>query len=165
MTATPPDGIRDYAPHDRPALLALIRELQVAEAEVYDRMKPPDAIGDWYVDSLLDSCRRQRGRILVATENGAPVGYAVILTEVSSAGALDEVDYTYAHVQDLAVTAAARGRGIGALLLARCEEIARDAGARWLRISVLAGNAGAERVYRRSGFTPLILKMEKRLGD
>lgn len=164
MTATAPLSIRDYAPGDRPALIALVRELQVAEAEVYDRMKPPDEIGDWYVDSLLDSCRRQRGRILVAAETGAPVGYAVILTEVSSEDDIDEVDYTYAHVQDLAVTAAARGRGIGSRLLARCEEIARDAGARWLRISVLAGNPGAARVYRKSGFAPLIVKMEKRLG-
>jgi len=165
MTATAPPEIRDYVPDDRPALIALVRELQAAEAELYDRMKPPETIGDWYLDGLLDACRRRRGRILVATENGAPVGYAVILTEVPSEAELDEVDYAYAYVQDQVVTQAARGRGIGAQLLARCEQIARDAGARWLRICVLAGNAGAVRIYEKSGFSPLFFEMEKRLGD
>ena len=165
MTATAPLSIRDYAPDDRPALIALVRELQAAEAAVYDRMKPPEAIGDAYVDGLLEACRRRRGRILIATENGAPVGYAVILTEVPSAAELDEVAYSYAYVQDLAVTAAARGRGIGTQLLARCEAIAREAGARWLRICVLAENDGAVRAYRAAGFEPLFHEMEKPLGD
>jgi len=164
VTATPPVAIRDYEPQDRPALIALVRELQAAEAAVYDRMKPPDAIGDWYLDGLLDACRRRRGRILVATEGGAPVGYAVILTEVPSEAELDEVDYTYAYVQDLVVTEAARGRGSGSHLLANCEEIARDAGARWLRICVLADNDGAVRIYRKAGFAPLFFEMEKPLG-
>ena len=165
MTATTPLSIRDYAPGDRPALIALVRELQVAEAAVYDRMKPPEAIGDAYVDGLLEACRRRAGRILIAAENGAPVGYAVILTRVPSAAVLDEVDYSYAQIQDLAVTGAARRRGIGLRLLASCEEIARDAGARWLRITALADNEAAVRAYGVAGFAPLFVEFEKPLGD
>lgn len=165
MTVTSPLAIRDYVPDDRAALISLVRELQVAEAAVYDRMKPPEAIGDAYVDGLLAACRRRRGRILIASESGAAVGYAVILTEVPSAAELDEVDYSYACVQDLAVTAAARRRGIGTELLARCEQIARDAGARWLRITALAGNAAAIGAYRAAGFAPQFIAFEKPLGD
>lgn len=165
MTATSPLAIRDYAPADRPALISLVRELQAAEAAVYDRMKPPQAIGDAYVDGLIAACRRRRGRILVATENGAPVGYAVVLTDVPSEAELDEVAYSYACVQDLAVTAAARRRGIGTELLARCEAVARDAGARWLRITALAGNAAAVNAYCAAGFAPQFIEFEKTLGD
>jgi GNAT superfamily N-acetyltransferase len=165
VTAIAPLSIRDYAPGDRAALIALVRELQVAEAAVYDRMKPPEAIGDAYVDGLLEACRRRTGRILIAAENGTPVGYAVILTKVPSAAVLDEVDYSYACVQDLAVTQDARRRGIGSRLLASCEEIARDAGARWLRITALAGNTAAVRAYGAAGFAPLFLEFEKPLGD
>ncbi len=48
--------IRDYAPEDKAALIGLVRELQVAEGAVYDRMKPPEAIGDWYVEGLIEAC-------------------------------------------------------------------------------------------------------------
>ena len=70
--------IRDYAPEDKAALIGLVRELQVAEGEVYDRMKPPEAIGAWYLDGLLEACRRQAGQILVAEQAGRVLGYAVI---------------------------------------------------------------------------------------
>ncbi|MEM7223748.1 MAG: GNAT family N-acetyltransferase [Pseudomonadota bacterium] len=155
--------IRDYQPGDRAALLALVRELQAAEGALYDRMKPPEAIGDWYVDGLLESCRTKQGRILVACDGGAPVGYAVILTEVSSEDELDEIDFTYAYVQDIAVGARMRRRGIGARLLGACEEIARAAGARWLRISVLSDNQPAVGAYLKTGFKPLFTELEKPL--
>ncbi len=165
MTGTSPLAIRDYAPDDRAALIALVRELQVAEAAVFDRMKPPDAIGDAYIDGLIEACRRRRGRILIASENGAALGYAVILTDVPSESELDEVPYSYAQIHDLAVTEAARRRGVGRQLLARCEEIAREAGARWLRITALAGNEAAVGAYHAAGFAPLFVTFEKTLGD
>ena len=38
-------SIRPYEPRDETALLDLVRELQVHEGHVYDRMKPTSAIG------------------------------------------------------------------------------------------------------------------------
>ena len=75
----------------------------------------------------------------------------------------DEVPYRYAYVQDLAVGAGARGRGLGTRLLARCEPLARAAGVRWLRVSVLSDNAAAVGAYRKAGFRPLFMDMEKEL--
>lgn len=155
--------IRDYEPEDAAGLLALVRELQAAEAAVYDRMKPPDQIGQWYLDGLLESCRTHKGRLLVASDGEALLGYAVVLTEMSSEDEPDEVPYRYAYVQDLAVGAGARGRGLGTRLLARCEALAREAGVRWLRVSVLSDNAAAVGVYRKAGFRPLFMDMEKDL--
>ena len=155
--------IRDYAPGDGPALLGLVRELQVAEGAVYDRMKPPSEIGDWYIEGLVEGCRTRKGRILVATEGEVLLGYAVILTKVTSEDEVDEIDYTYAYVQDLAVAEPARGRGIGTQLLARCEAIARQAGVKWLRITVLSANEPAVGAYRKAGFGSLYTEMEKPL--
>ena len=157
--------IREFEAKDRPALVKLARELQAAEAPFYDRMKPPSEIGDWYVDALLKACRLNKGKILVATEGDDLIGYAAVLSEISSKDEIDEVEYTYAYVQDLAVTERFRRRGLGSQLLARCEEIAREAGARWLRISVLTENADAVRVYEKAGFRSLFSVMEKSIRE
>ena len=47
-----------------------------------------------------------------------------------------------------------RGRGIGRQLLQRAEKFVRDAGARELRIGVLADNVGARHLYLASAFVP-----------
>lgn len=155
--------IRNYREADRPALIGLVRELQAAECAVYDRLKPPEEIGDWYIDMLLADCARSAGKILVAEIDGALVGYAAVLTAVSSKDDADEIDYTYAYIKDLAVTAGRRGQGLGALLMAEAEALARAAGARWLRVSVLARNAAAVRLYEKAGFAPFVTTLEMTL--
>ena len=156
--------IRAFETEDRPALLGLVRELQATQLAHYDRMKPPNAIGDDYIDSLLKACRGSKGTILVAVDGGPLVGYAVVLTAVSSEDEEDEVDFLYAYVSELMVTQRYRGRGIGANLLARCEELAREAGVRWIRVTALSDNADAVRTYERAGFRSLLTVMEKPLS-
>ena len=58
--------IRDYQPADRSGVVALARELQAAEAVLYDRSKPPEEIGDWYLDMLLKDCTEHGGKIIIA---------------------------------------------------------------------------------------------------
>jgi len=154
-------SIRPFEPEDRPGLIELARELQAAEASFYDRMKAPEEIGDWYVDYLLEACEEDEGQIFVATDGDALVGYAAVLTKVSSEDAVDEIEHTYALVQDLAVSESFRGRGVGSQLLARSEDLARAAGARWLRLWVLTENAPAVRVYEKTGFKSLFSVLEK----
>lgn len=158
-------NIREFHPQDRAAVVALARELQMAEVLFFDRKKPPDEIGDWYVDHLLESCRLHGGKLLLAIHNGKPCGYASLLTAVSAADEPEAIDYTYAYVQDIVVTASLRGTGIGGALLEHCEAIAREAGAGWLRIDVLAANRGAVRRYERSGFESLYVTLEKVLDQ
>lgn len=156
-------ALRAFEEGDRPAIVALVRELQLAEGALHDRMKPPEEIGDWYVDYLLESCKRDNGRIVVATLGDEVVGYLAVMTEVSSEGEIDEVSYSYALVQDLAVAERCRGRGIASKLLAEGEAAARAAGARWLRVEVLTENQPAAALYRKTGFNPLISLLEKPL--
>ena len=57
------------------------------------------------------------------------------------------------YVNILGVRENARGQGIGTAMLERATEIARDAGAASLSIIVFSANPGAERLYRRVGYS------------
>ncbi len=57
-------------------------------------------------------------------------------------------------VQNLGVCAEARGRGVGAALLARCLSGFANAGATAVNLEVTASNAPAVRLYKRFGFRP-----------
>ena len=68
------------------------------------------------------------------------------------------------YVSDLIVSAAHRGRGIGRRLLRAAEALAREAGARTIRLSVKAGNVGARSLYAAEGFEEAEIYLEKPLG-
>ncbi len=155
-------SIRPYEPRDEAVLLDLVRELQVHEGQVYDRMKPPAAIGPWYMDDLEQQCAEHAGTVLVAEIDGRVVAYATIMTKVE-ADDIDELPFTYAYVGDLAVTASRRGQGIGRAMLRECERRARAAGTQFLRITVLAKNTQARKTYERFGFDELLVRYEKKL--
>lgn len=154
--------IRPYRPEDLDDVVALVRELQGHDAARFDRSLPVDAIGPWYVEALLKACGETRGALLVAERAAALVGYAAVMCVVASED-IDDVAYTYAKVSDLLVAARFRGQGIGRQLLDACEQRARAAGARWLRITAMAGNARARDAYERFGFRDLLVDMEKPL--
>lgn len=156
-------SIREYTKADNAQVIALVRELQRHEAQFFDRMKEPEEIGDWYVRDILQACAEHQGAILLAETDGGVVGYAAVLTAVSSRGMIDEISYAYAMVLDLVVASSVRRQGVGRKLLAACETHARNAGVRWLRISVLAGNSDAVATYENFGFHPHLLTMEKPL--
>ena len=59
---------------------------------------------------------------------------------------------TLARLYSIATAPAARGRGIGAQLLAAAEGAARDRGCRALRLEVRVDNAAAIALYERAGY-------------
>ncbi len=154
--------IRDYADADEDALIGLIRQLQIHEGRYYDRMLPPEDIAGWYIDALKADCRQHAGHIRMACTGGKVAGYCAILTRVE-ADDIDETPYVYAYVSELAVAEKARGNGIGKALLADAERLARAAGAKWLRVSVLTRNTLAHEVYKSYGFADRLVNMEKPL--
>lgn len=155
--------IRDYCDSDEAPVIALVRELQAHEGRSYDRMRPADEIGSWYVQLLKDCISKHRGSFLVADTGEAIVGYATLLAEVSSAEERDEILYTFAHVGDLAVATSHRGMGIGYALLSECEQRARASGQKWLPLGVHAGNREARKFYARAGLQEAFLTLEKPL--
>jgi len=155
--------IRDYRDSDEAQVIAIVRELQIHESQFYDRMKPAEDMGRWYIQRLKDDIAKHKGSFLVAEAGQIVVGYATLSTEVSSADERDEVLYTCAYVGDLAVAATHRGFGIGRTLLNECEKRARAAGQKWLRLGVHTGNHGARAFYAKAGLEEKFLTLEKPL--
>jgi len=87
--------IREYTPADRAGVIALARQLQAKEASLYDRMKPPEAIDGWYLDDLLEACEKAKGTLFVAEVGEKLVGYATLLTRLTSTDEIEEVEYTW----------------------------------------------------------------------
>jgi GNAT superfamily N-acetyltransferase len=54
------------------------------------------------------------------------------------------------------VASARHGTGLAAALYGALEAWAREQGARWMRLGVVAGNARAERFWRKVGYTEVI---------
>jgi GNAT superfamily N-acetyltransferase len=87
------------------------------------------------------------GTILVAYDNEAVVGMVnVLFTESTALGA------RVALLEDMVVLPASRRKGIGTMLLQSAFQAARAEGCRRITLLTDAGNAAAQRFYRRHGF-------------
>ncbi|WP_395687248.1 GNAT family N-acetyltransferase [Aestuariivirga sp.] len=141
----------------------MLRDLHRHENQIYDRSRPADTMGASYIDHLKQETAKAQGRILVAEGPAGIVGYASFHAVVSSEDEQDEIPYSHSYVGDLGVLASCRSQGIGGALLEACEALARQAGQRWLRLSVLAGNDRARAFYQRHGLQEHLITLEKRL--
>jgi ribosomal protein S18 acetylase RimI-like enzyme len=155
--------IRPYRPEDEAQVIVIARHLQAHESAYFDRLIPPSGIGADYVARLQADVADHQGHFIVAETDGVIAGYCTLLM-LDSADERDEVFYTFAHVGDLAVHENHRNRGVGQALLDESEAVARRHGKKWLRLGVLADNAGARRFYERHGMRVGFMTMEKKLG-
>lgn len=155
--------IRPYEDRDHDGVIEVVRDLQRWEGALVSRIKPPEDIGPDYIAGMLADVSKHRGVVLVAELNATIVGYCSLLTHCDSSDDLDEVFYTYAHVNDLGVLASMRSQGIGSLLITAAEAVARREGLPWLRLSVLPANTKARRFYAHHGFGDRLIGLEKAL--
>ena len=95
----------------------------------------------WRPEIFASSLCRDDMAVLVATEAGAVIGYAVVVIRDGEA-----------ELANLAVSAAHRGRGAGEALLARGLAVLRERGVGCVYLAVRASNTRAARLYRRFGF-------------
>jgi len=154
--------IRDYDPaRDRVAVRDCFAELQDVERGLEPRLPEGRAVAEAYLDFMLARCAEWDGAVLVAEEDGAVVGFICVWAQMPP----DDPSELRpcAHVSDLVVLPAWRGRGIGRALLARGEVYARSRGAERLRIGVLARNEGARRLYAATGFREAYVLLTKAL--
>jgi ribosomal protein S18 acetylase RimI-like enzyme len=146
-------SIREYRQDDRQAVRACVVELQEFERTIDPRLRPGEDMADGYFDSIQQRCREAAGRIFVADLDGHVVGFVAVLAHEPFTQ-LDDPPGTYGFVSDLVVRAAHRSQGIGRQLLERAEAFARNAGAKELRICVLAENTAARQLYLKAAFEP-----------
>lgn len=76
-----------------------------------------------------------------------------------------EQDVTRGVVRNLFVVPERRGEGIGRALLETAEAELTDLGVDVVSLDVLAANEAAQRFYRRRGYRPQRVELEKRTGE
>lgn len=153
--------IRDYEPaRHRSQLRSCIVELQDFERGLEPALPRGEEMADRYLGYVLGRCAGASGRIFLAEEDGAVVGFVGVLARVVPE---PDEEQAYAYVSDLVVLPAYRRRGIGRALLERAEAYARREGARTLRVGVLAKNEAAGRLYRSIGFSDYTIQLTKPL--
>jgi ribosomal protein S18 acetylase RimI-like enzyme len=154
------DREKDFAGLRRCAI-----ELQNFERDLDPRMPEGSSIADPYLEQVFIDSQRFAGKIFVADDDGAVVGYACVLAR-ARAEYVSEGPKEYGLIPELVVLASHRNRGIGRLLLAESEAYARSQGCQCLRISAMAANGAAKALYLSQGFKEqeitleLILKAE-----
>jgi ribosomal protein S18 acetylase RimI-like enzyme len=139
-------------------------ELQESERRLEPTLPAGEAMADDYLAFLFRRCAESSGRILVAEVDRVVAGFAAVLAKVAPEEP-DEDPASYAYLTDLVVLPADRRQGIGRELLARAEGWARQAGARTLRVGVLACNRPAGNLYRSLGFREYQLELAKNLSS
>lgn len=143
--------VRDARPGDQ----AAIREVTLAAYEQYATGMPLH----WepYRRNIVTTLAAVgSAEQMVAERDGAILG-AVLLFPPGRTGFVaggTPIGAEWPEVRLLAVAPAARGGGIGRLLMQACVDRARAAGARALALHTTEVMAAAIRLYRRMGFAP-----------
>ncbi len=132
--------IRPATPVDVPVILRFIRELAEYERE-------PHAVRATEADLLRDGFgETPRFRCVIAEQDGAPAGFALFFTSYSTWRGHHGI-----RLEDIYVTPARRGQGIGKALLQHVARIAIEEGCPRLEWDVLEWNAPAIGFYERMG--------------
>lgn len=131
--------IREAGPKDVPGMLALVKELATFERE-------PDAVTVTEEEMLRDGFgERPLWFGWVAMEGARLVGMALCYDRYSTWKG------RCLYLEDIVVTAAARGKGVGEMLFRRCVQHGVERGYNWMRWQVLDWNTDAIRFYQRFG--------------
>ncbi len=136
-------NLRPAVVSDVPTILRFIRELAEFEKLLHE------------VEATEEKLRRTlfepgaRAEVISAEKDGAPQGFALYFTSYSTFLAKNGI-----YLEDLYVSPASRGQGIGTALLRRLAQIAVERGAGRLEWSVLDWNEKAIALYRKLGATP-----------
>jgi GNAT superfamily N-acetyltransferase len=132
--------IRPATPDDVATILRFVQDLAAFERE-------PDAVEA--TEAMLSEALfgpRPAAEAVIAEEAGAPVGFALFFHNFSTWKGRRGL-----YLEDLYVTPAARGRGVGGALLRHLAAIAVERNCARFEWAVLDWNADAIAVYRRMG--------------
>ena len=148
------DREKDFAGLRRCAI-----ELQNFERGLDPRIPEGSSIADPYLEQMFSDSERYSGKIFVADDDGAVVGYASVWAR-ARAEDIWEGPAEYGLIPELVVLASHRNRGIGRSLLAESEAYARSHECQCLRISVMAANSSARELYISQGFEEQEITLE-----
>jgi GNAT superfamily N-acetyltransferase len=155
--------IRDARwPADEPAAVSFIDGLQRFEYGFEANRRIDPQVGAEYFRVLMKRVAENDGRVFIAEQDGAAVGWAVFLIEEQEVYVIAPERRT-GYIAELFVHESARGSGVGKALIRACEAHARAIGLKVLMIGVLPKNERARAVYHAAGFAPYSEQLRKYL--
>ena len=128
----------------RPPALITLRDLAESDLEEVLEIERASFSTPWRRNTFEGLLRRSDADLIGATVEGALVGYAITWT------ILDQ-----AELGNVAVTPAARRRGVGRMLVEAALRRVRRRGARECFLEVRESNVGARRLYEELGFSAI----------
>ncbi len=139
-------SVREARREDLPALVALLQQMSLDAP----REEPGPPLPSEYARAFADIDADPRTRLLVAEVDGRVLGTAsfALFPSLSYRGR------PHAVIENVVVDAPSRGKGIGEALIARCLDLAREAGCARLSLVTDKRRTDAHRFYERLGFTP-----------
>lgn len=143
--------IRPTTEADIPRLAQLVLDLQAMHVAAY-----PDIFHPFPDDktALHESYRERFARGdtgYAAVIDGEIVGYMICSLSQREAGIYTRA-VTILHISEICVAPEFRSQGIGKVLLDYAKDVARDAGAGFINLTVWAFNEDALRFYEREGY-------------
>lgn len=133
--------IRAIKKEDNQAVASLIRS-------VFDEMEIPKvgtAYADPYLDLMYEEYKKPKSRYFVVEKDGRVVGCAGIAP-------LENGDPKICELQKMYFLPETRGLGIGAQMMEKCLNEARDFGFEKCYIETMPVMHAAQKLYQRSGF-------------
>lgn len=140
----------------RAATEADLGTIRVLWEQLQREMGRPDHLRTtWEEERPAVEARLREGLVLLAEEEGEPVGFAEVNCE----------DARLAWLKSIYVQPAARRQGVAKRLLQEVSAIARARGRGYLGLEVPVANTGARGVYERLGFEELSRSMAVSLDE
>lgn len=137
----------------------------MVDLDPWHRLARSRAHGRVFLRKLGAEARRSRGFVLVAEADGEPVGAAFAYTRrISAEDRMTQRPTRIGYLSDVSVLPGWQRRGIGSRILREVEARFRRAGCDQISLSVFFPNQGAQRLYRRVGYSPRGIYMVKRLA-
>ena len=159
MGASP--GVRAATERDIPRLVGLTRLAQdlhvAAHPDVFRPSSDLPGIDDLFSKSISDTNQH----VLVAEVDGVAVGYLCATVEREPAHTFKR-DTTRLYVQQIAVAADRRRRGVGRALFAAVEQIAQDQSINDIALDTWSFNEEAQDFFASLGFSVYKIKLWKR---
>ena len=152
MSAIPTD-IRPAGPEDLEALLPLMASYYREDGYSFDPATARRAVAGLLADPAL-------GGLWLVTANGRAVGYLAVTFGYSL-----EYGGRDAFLDEVYLLPEARGRGLGARLVALAEAACRAAGVRALHLEVEPDKRGAYGLYLDAGFVEHERRLTSKLLD
>ena len=147
---------------DKPMLLRFLAGSNAFESQWESDRRLDTAYPEEFLADRVARARAHRGRVFVAEESAAVVGWAMCSVEQHEIFVkADMRDYGYIH--EMYVDERARGRHIGRKLLKACEDHFRALGLKSVLITALSPNVRALNAYRAAGYADYAVNLRKLL--